>query len=271
MILLLTIASEGDPVVRPRGMSSLFDTPNMSHSQTAALPVVPALRIMKKVWKMHDRTSSVSSSSTVPPDPLPRARSNTVGITNSASSSRSSSRSDLADVDDQQSRAITHGLILSEEQDIVLEAPKPRAVVRGLQRPPPGAQLPPSRQTGPDRMRMVRGGVQPSISAQRASLAKSTSATSRPSISHRSSVTPSVAPPARAIRPAPSSTTLRSHVPTPSTSSLRAPRRTSISNGMSSGARSALPLPSSRLPAPSGGIPTRLGGSKLSGVPRRVS
>ncbi|KAK7682512.1 hypothetical protein QCA50_014312 [Cerrena zonata] len=62
-------------------------TGKKSTSVEKAVPVVPALRIVKKSWKIHDRTSSVSSSSTVASGSSRRS-----SVT-SASSSRSTSRS----------------------------------------------------------------------------------------------------------------------------------------------------------------------------------
>ncbi|THG97524.1 hypothetical protein EW026_g4495 [Hermanssonia centrifuga] len=110
---------------------------------STALPHVPALRIMKKSFKIHDRTGSSSSTGTS--DAASR-----LDEVSSASSSRCTSRAE------------SHSSI-SLERISTPEAKveKPRTTIRGLQRPPPGAKVPPapSRTTGP--MHIFKGGYAP--------------------------------------------------------------------------------------------------------------
>ncbi|CAL1717308.1 unnamed protein product [Somion occarium] len=108
------------------------DKPAYTTLSAAPAPSIPALRIVKKSFRIHDRNASASSMSSTGTD-VSRPSS-------SASSSRSASRTGMTSPDlvpqvaQEQTKKVTE----------VVAAARPKPVVRGLQRPPPGAMLPPS-------------------------------------------------------------------------------------------------------------------------------
>ncbi|TCD64015.1 hypothetical protein EIP91_004683 [Steccherinum ochraceum] len=200
---------------------------------------IPALRIVKKSWKMHSRLDSVSSvTSTV----------------SSSSESVSSTSSSQAESVPAKRPAPTPCEEQRAGKPPVPEMQKARTVIKGLQRPPPGAQLPPMTTMGPAKMRVPLTGRP--------------GAPSRPGGMATGKMGPPSAPP---HRPAgkPTSTfgavsrltgfgnasKTTSGIPATTTGTWRAPRAASSS---SIPARSALPIPQSRIPSapgPSRGAP----------------
>lgn len=237
----------------------------LSPPPAAAAPApVPALRIVKKTWKVHGRTDSGTSSG-------------------SSMSSGSTGTLRTRSISPDTSVASDSVPSLKEDKAApapVIEAPRPRTVVRGVQRPPAGAEVSGNRVVVPaaSASTATSGPVRATVAASttqaksRASLAREASARfaaaglQRPNL-QQGQRAPPPAPahkaPARAQRAAVSSVPA---VPRPTsigrsagagvaarvagTSGLKAPVASGIPSSKSS---SALPRPASRLPAPSAG------------------
>jgi len=205
-------------------------------AQTTSAPVppapVPALRIVKKCWKMHGRVSSVSS-------------------TTSSSSSVSSVPSDSKAKNVPAKRSAP----LPREEQRAGEPPVPemqkvRTIIKGLQRPPPGAQLPPMPSMGPAKMRAVS-----------ADAGVKKAAGSRPALGRMGPPPPPQRPAQVSNSKFPTSTfgiTSRlpglgsvpktSGIPASSSGTLRQPR------GGNAPVRSGLPVPQSRIPGAPGAL-----------------
>ena len=227
---------------------------------------VPALRIVKKTWKLHGRTDSGTSSG-----------SSISGGSTSTDTSRTRSTSPDTSVASDSMSSV-------KDDKAAPEPARSRTVVRGVQRPPAGAEVSGNRvvvpissasttTTGPVRSTAAASTTQ---AKSRASLAREASArfaaagVQRPNLQQGQRAPPAAQPhkaagtaAARAQRAAASSAHA---VPRPTsigrsagagvaarvagTSGLRAP---AVSGIPSSKPCSALPRPASRLPAPSAG------------------
>ncbi|KAH9831641.1 uncharacterized protein C8Q71DRAFT_841354 [Rhodofomes roseus] len=226
---------------------------------------VPALRIVKKTWKVHGRTDSGTSAGS----------STSTASSSSSSGTRSTSPASSNPIDSAP-RASNKDEKLAA---LTAEPVRPRTVIRGVQRPPAGAEL-----TSAGVVVPAPGSTRPAVAPakSRASIAREASArfaaagVQRPNL-QQGQRAPQVpvqkAPPAaaasRAQRPiaGTTSTTSRSaslgrlagaglalKIVGSTSGSLRAPSTSGIPASKSS---SALPRPASRLPAPSAGVKSR--------------
>ena len=209
--------------------TTTFTVVEKSTAAEKPVPIIPAIRAVKRSFRLHDRSSisSVTSTSTVT---SASSRRSSVSAT-SASSSQSTSRSGAISPD-----SVPAAPVMPKKVPV---APKP--VVKGVQRPPPGAVLPP---TGSG----STGGV---LNKLRPAASQSVLKTGLSALTRRSSVstlvsTSSIAPKAPGIqRPttvAPKATTKPSGIAT----GLRPPTRVPATSAVSSRLSTGLPQPSSR-------------------------
>lgn len=262
---------------------------------------IPALRIVKKAWKIHGRgdstTSTASSMSTS--DSSSSIGGGKTGSINSRRISMSTSHPEV------RSRRNTVTSLKPEPQsanesgssiaDTAAPPRAPRTIIRGVQRPPVGAEISSSGVILPSASGQAGAGVRVAVSGkaratsvntgdargrfagvQRPNLQQGQRAPSGPAAAsmvaqktHKltNASGTATATSGTSIGRMPSTTMLRAGVATRGVTSLKAPARLTSGAGSSSG--SALPRPASRLPAPgtlTGGLRPKESKPSLTGV-----